>query len=127
MPTATQRKPTGRGPGRPKKSAITDEKSVKPKTPTGVSDVKDRHIGASPTDDAAAPDPQDVDLVRETLRAICRDTTAPAAARAQAARTLAEMVGALGRHAAPPPPPGKPLSELKRDELEAELAALTGE
>lgn len=71
-------------------------------------------------------DGQDVDLVRETLRAICRDANAPAAARAQAARTLAEMVGALGRHAAPPAPAGKALADMTREELEAELAGLGG-
>lgn len=77
----------------------------------------------SPEPDANA---QDVDLVRETLRAICGDQTAPAAARAQAARTLAEMVGALGRHAAPPAGAGKALADMTRDELEAELAGLGG-
>lgn len=72
-------------------------------------------------------DAQDVDLVRETLRAICRDPSAPAAARAQAARTLAELANALGRHAPPPPPPvTKPLAQMTRAELEAELARLGG-
>lgn len=66
----------------------------------------------------------DVELVRETLRAICRDGDAPAAARAQAARTLAEMANALGRHAKPSETTRKPISEMTREELEAELSGL---
>ena len=61
----------------------------------------------------------------ELVRQIMRDGAAPAAARAQAARTLAEMVGALGRHAAPPASEAKPVAEMTREELEAELARST--
>lgn len=64
-------------------------------------------------------------LIAATLRQIMRDGAAPAAARAQAARTLAEMVGALGRHAAPPASDTKPVAEMSREELEAELARST--
>jgi hypothetical protein len=74
--------------------------------------------------DQGADDPQDVDLVRKTLREICGDATAPAAARAQAARTLAEMAQALGRHAAPATAPAKPVGQMTRAELEAEIANL---
>lgn len=71
-------------------------------------------------------DPQTLDnkaLVVQTLRSILTDTTASAAAKASAARTLAEIEGALGRHAAPPASSAKPLTEMTREELEAELAA----
>jgi hypothetical protein len=36
-----------------------------------------------------------IGLARATLQTICRDTASPAAARAQAARTLLELAGAL--------------------------------
>jgi len=59
------------------------------------------------------------------LRAALADPDAPAAAKVQAARTLLEVTGALGRHAAPPPATDiKPTSALTRAELEAELAAI---
>lgn len=66
-------------------------------------------------------DLNDHDLIRTTLKEIMRDPGAPAAAKAQAARTLAEMVGALGRHAPPPTQADKPLTEMTREELEKEL------
>lgn len=82
---------------------------------------------AGQADLALTPDSQDADLARQALRAILKDAAAPAPARAAAARTLAEMAGALGRHAAPPAPLGRPISEATRAELEAELAALTAQ
>lgn len=66
----------------------------------------------------------DAELAKEALRAILRDDAAPAAARAQAARTLAEMVGALGRHSKPQRDDLPPLGEMTRQQLEAELAGL---
>lgn len=68
----------------------------------------------------------DAALIRATLREIMADPASPAAARAQAARTLAEMTGLLGRHAAPPAEKGKPLAEMTLAELEAELRAADG-
>ena len=65
---------------------------------------------------------QDAELVRKSLRAILRDDLASAAAKASAARTLAEITGILGRNAKPPSDGGKPLTEMTRSELEAELA-----
>lgn len=65
--------------------------------------------------------PSDADLVREALRQMVASATTPPAARAQAARTLAEMAGLLGRHSAPPTDQGKPVAEMTRAELEAEL------
>ncbi len=68
---------------------------------------------------------EDKALIRLTLRQIMTDPTAPAAAKAQAARTLAEMVGQLGRNAKPPSD-GKPVGSLTRAEIMAELASIGG-
>lgn len=70
-------------------------------------------------------DGDDLELAKEALRSVLRDDAAPAAARAAAARTMLEVNGALGRNAAPVIDPGKPTSELSRDDLEAELRALS--
>jgi len=70
-------------------------------------------------------DVDDLELAKQALRDVLQDGAAPAAARAAAARTMLELNGALGRHAAPTIHPGKPTSELSRDELEAELEALS--
>jgi hypothetical protein len=69
-------------------------------------------------------DLDDIDIAKEALRAVMLDPTAPAAARAAAARTVLELNGALGRNAAPPIDPSKPTSELSRGDLLAELALL---
>ena len=57
-------------------------------------------------------------IARETLIAVCRDATAPASAKASAARTLAEMAGSIGRHAEKPST-NKDLADMTLDELEA--------
>lgn len=62
------------------------------------------------------------DLVVFSLRQILTDMGASAAAKASAARTLAEIEGVLGRHANPPKDPAKSLASMSREELEAELA-----
>lgn len=67
----------------------------------------------------------DAELAKQALRDVIRDANAPAAAKAQAARTLAELAGAIGRNAKPPADAGRPLGELTRADLEAELAALS--
>jgi hypothetical protein len=74
--------------------------------------------------DDTTPPATDADLVKETLRLIMRDPLAPAAAKAQAARTMAEMLMMLGRAQQPPVDPSKPITELTRSALEAELAAI---
>lgn len=62
-----------------------------------------------------------------TLADVCRDGAAPAAARAAAARTLAEVLGMLGRHQDKPGGAGgKALSAMSADELRAEHARLVG-
>ena len=58
------------------------------------------------------------DIARQTLIAVCQDATAPASAKASAARTLAEMAGAIGRHAEKPST-GKDLADMTLEELEA--------
>jgi hypothetical protein len=74
-------------------------------------------------DSAPAGDLTDAELVRQALRAILQDDTAGAQARATAARTLAEMAGAMGRHSEKPTDPTRRLADLSRAELERELAA----
>lgn len=96
------------------------------------------NVDLMPSGDAAeyvytnslGPDPatlSDEELVKRTLRLIMLDPMAPAAAKAQAARTLAEMAQALGRDRKPAPDASKPVAELTMAEIEAELAALAGE
>jgi len=69
-------------------------------------------------------DLDDIDLAKLALRQVMQDDTAPAAARAAAARTVLELNGALGRNALPPIDPSKPTGELSRADLLAELSAL---
>ena len=74
-------------------------------------------------DDAA----DDTELVRITLRQVMLDEFAPPAAKAQAARTMAEINNLLGRNAKAGGAGGfssaKPLDEMTLEELQAELAA----
>jgi hypothetical protein len=60
------------------------------------------------------------------LQSVALDGDAPAAARAQAARTLLEFVGAIGRHAPEPAAKTatKPAAEMSLAELDAAIAAL---
>ena len=64
-----------------------------------------------------------VELATLTLQAICRDDSAPASARASAARTLLELAGAL-RNDASRSALDAPASELSSEELDARIAAL---
>lgn len=71
-------------------------------------------------------DKPDKKPIVDMLETLANDETAPAAARAGAARTLLEMQGLIGRNQLPP---GQgthvvPLSLASRVELEAELARL---
>jgi hypothetical protein len=63
-----------------------------------------------------------VELAKLTLQLICNDPKAPAAARAQAARTLLELAGALKNTTADTA--RKTAPELSLEELDARLAAL---
>lgn len=76
---------------------------------------------ASPSSEPLVSGAAELDLARLTLQAICRDTQAPAAARAQSARTLLELAGALKTGA---PDANKPAVEMSLPEIEARLAAL---
>jgi hypothetical protein len=62
--------------------------------------------------------------VSEYLKSIVSDPKAPAAARVNAARTLAEMDGQIGRHQIVPERDTPSLATLSRDELIAELERL---
>ena len=70
-----------------------------------------------------ADTPDTVELAKQTLQTICRDLAAPAAARAQAARTLLELAGALKNTAADTA--RKTAPELSLAELDARLASLS--
>ena len=63
-----------------------------------------------------------VELAKLTLQAICKDPKAPAAARAQAARTLLELAGALKNTVADTT--RKTAPELTLAELDERLEAL---
>lgn len=65
----------------------------------------------------------DEELARAALRSILADPEAPAQAKASAARTLAEMSGALGKNARDSSRDLSPF-EMTRDELNAELHGL---
>lgn len=63
----------------------------------------------------------------KALLEVANDLTAPSAARAAAARTLLEMVGAIGRNSSPSgDPKSRSLGELSGGDLEAEIARLLG-
>lgn len=69
----------------------------------------------------------DSELARLTLRAVCLDENAPAAARAQAASKLAEVSGLTGKFAEHPvSDTGRDLSSLTVSELDREIARLSG-
>jgi hypothetical protein len=72
-------------------------------------------------------DLSDAELVKSSLRKVLLDQNATPAAKASAARTLAEIVGIIGRNSKPPSDDGKPLASMSRDEMAAELAALEAE
>lgn len=65
-----------------------------------------------------------IELAKETLRQICVSQEAPSNARATAARTLLELVGALGRHSDPTSMNTIPASEMSLEQLEARIASL---
>lgn len=65
------------------------------------------------------------DLAIETLRAVCVDDAAPAAAKAGAARTLCEIIGLIGKNAQADALDAKSLSEMSAAELDAEIKRLS--
>jgi hypothetical protein len=83
------------------------------------------------TVDTPAPPPakrldkqETIELAKATLCAICLTSTTPSNAKASAARTLLELVGAIGRHADPTSMNTIPASEMSLEQLEARIAAL---
>ena len=56
-------------------------------------------------------------LALDTLAEVARDPLAPPAARVQAARTLAEAAGVVGRHSDAPAKGRKAVAEMTLDEL----------
>jgi hypothetical protein len=67
---------------------------------------------------------QTIELAKATLQQICLASDSPSNAKATAARTLLELVGALGRHADPTSMNTLPASEMSLEQLEARIAAL---
>ena len=65
-----------------------------------------------------------IELAKETLCQICIASDAPSNAKATAARTLLELVGALGRHADPTALDTIPASEMSLEQLEERIRAL---
>lgn len=63
-------------------------------------------------------------LAAQALRDVIADQDAPAAAKTQAARTLLEMEGALGKHQTPPVATRQDLSTMTRAEILAEIERL---
>jgi hypothetical protein len=64
------------------------------------------------------------ELALVALRQVLADPNAPAAAKTQAARTLLEVEGLLGRHAPAPVASRQDLSTMTRAELLVELEAM---
>jgi hypothetical protein len=64
------------------------------------------------------------ELALVALRQVLADPDAPAAAKTQAARTLLEVEGLLGRHAPAPVASRQDLSTMTRAELLVELEAM---
>jgi hypothetical protein len=84
-------------------------------------------LSAETVDTPTAPrlDKQEtIELAKRTLQSICLAPDAPSNAKATAARTLLELVGALGRHADPASMNTLPASEMSLEQLEARIAAL---
>jgi hypothetical protein len=104
-----------------------DASLTRPDTSKPVSDAR-KGLPGDPSEggeggDAPISDIRNVVVV--TLRALALDQTAPASARAQACRTLAEIAGMLK------PPPSRAdtgtVSELSEGELDALIAARMGQ
>jgi hypothetical protein len=64
------------------------------------------------------------DIAIATLKAVANDGSAPAAARAAAARTLLEMLGEIGRLQVPQSGSETALVEMTASEIDAEISRL---
>lgn len=104
---------------------IVKTKKVSNVDPSRVVVLEPKRYNITPKRSSAKKDDDDISLAKQALRGLLKDKNTPAAAKAQAARTLLELNAALGKNAKPDSPVGtKPLTEMNRAELEAELAAL---
>ena len=65
------------------------------------------------------------DLAINTLVGVCEDADAPSAAKAQAARTLAEIINLLGKNSAGDGLAEKSLSDMTAQELDREIMRLS--
>ena len=112
---ATREPKTGRTIPRSKGKQVQTFQSLEGSPSGGVSLSPDRQ-GSEPTAQQI-----NESLVIDSLREILLDDTASTAAKASAARTLAEINGQIGRHSTVGDTDSKPLSELTIDELEQRL------
>jgi len=78
---------------------------------------------ARPVPDTGAGD-RLLGVALAALEAVAGDASAPAAARAQAARTILEMRGAIGRNSRPPDDEFRPTDGMSAADLRAELARM---
>jgi hypothetical protein len=65
------------------------------------------------------------DLALRTLKAVCDDADAPAAAKAGAARTMCEIIGLIGKNSQSDALATKSLADMNASELDAEIARLS--
>lgn len=65
------------------------------------------------------------ELAIKTLMGVCKDLDAPAAARAQASRTLLETIGVVGKSASGLPDDARDLASMTAAELDAEIRRLS--
>ena len=97
----------------------------KPQTKPDNQSVEGARADTSAPAKARRLDKQEtIELAKATLTAICLSSTAPSNAQATAARTLLELVGALGRHSDPSALNTIPASEMSLEQLEARIASL---
>ena len=119
-------------PRTPKKPAFGLTSAPRPDAKKRNSDPKRQSQLAGEIENQSDPDfpfdnqdaQDDATLTRKVLREIMQDAAAPAASRAQAARTLAEMQGLLGRHSKPATEDNASPTEMSLAQIEAELAAM---
>jgi len=84
----------------------------------------DKRPGRQALSQAPFSAPEDEALALATLRAVMRSKNAPSSARAQAARSVLEACGRLGKNAAPSVTRDAPAAEISLANLEARILAL---
>ena len=110
---------------RMRKPIIKNHKRRKPPPQNGCLVLSAETVDTPTAPPAARLDKQEtIELARQTLSARCIAQDSPANAKATAARTLLELVGALGRHSDPTAMNTIPASEMTLEQLEARIASL---